>query len=41
MEPLVSDALEAGNLREQVQVLQKDVLASTEKGEVILDEQSA
>ncbi|KAF2820899.1 hypothetical protein CC86DRAFT_386926 [Ophiobolus disseminans] len=41
MDPLVSDALEAGNLREQVQVLQKDTFARIEKGEAISDEQLA
>lgn len=41
MDPLVSDALEAGNLREQVQVLQKDMFARIEKGEAISDDQLA
>jgi hypothetical protein len=41
MDPLVSDALEAGNLREQVQVLQKEMFARIEKGEAISDEQLA
>ncbi|KAF1351546.1 hypothetical protein EJ07DRAFT_137405 [Lizonia empirigonia] len=39
--PLVSDALEAGNLRAQVQALQKDMFARIDKGEAISDEQLA
>lgn len=41
VDPLVSDALEASNLREQVQALQKDMLTRIEKGEAISDEQLA